>query len=102
MSNWGGHPGFTANVTVTNRSSAAIDGWTVTWTYTAGQTVTPPGWNATITQSGATVTATNLDWNRTIPPGGSVTFGFNGIAATIGDNPQPTGFSLNGASCAVN
>lgn len=98
-SNWGGHPGFTASVTVTNNGSSAVSGWTLTWDYTAGQTVTPPGWSAVVSQSGATVTVTNEVWNGTIPPGGSVSFGFNGTAASAGNNPPPAGFTLNGASC---
>lgn len=97
---WGGHPGFTASVTVTNNGGSTIDGWSLTWDYTAGQTVNAPGWSAVISQSGATVTATNEAWNGTIPAGGSVSFGFNGTAASVGNNPAPAGFTLNGASCS--
>jgi mannan endo-1,4-beta-mannosidase len=100
-SDWGGHPGFTANVTVTNNGGSTINGWTLTWNYTAGQTVSEPGWGAFVSQSGATVTATNEAWNGTIPPGGSASFGFNGTATAIGNNPPPTGFTLNGAGCTT-
>src|SRR5690606_30012012 len=47
--------GFTADVNITNLGDP-INGWTLTWSYAAGQTVTQ-AWNATITQSGAQVTA---------------------------------------------
>jgi hypothetical protein len=67
----------------------------------AGQTVTPPGWNATAGQSGATVTAENASWNGALAPGQSATFGFNGTAATAGNNPSPWMFTLDGTGCAV-
>jgi mannan endo-1,4-beta-mannosidase len=92
-SNWGGHPGFTATVTVTNTGSSTINGWTASFTYTAGQTIEPPGWNGTSSQSGATVTAVNASYNGTLGPSGQTSFGFNGTAAAIGNNPAPTGLS---------
>jgi endo-1,4-beta-xylanase len=98
---WGGSPGFTASVAVTNTGTTTIDGWTVQWDYPAGQTVEEPGWNATVTQSGATVTAVNAVWNGTLSPGQSTSFGFNGAASATGNNPSPTAFSLNGTACTV-
>jgi mannan endo-1,4-beta-mannosidase len=99
-SNWGGHPGFTASVTITNTGSQAINGWSLVWDYPAGQTVNDY-WGSTITQSGSTVTAANVGWNGTIPPNGSTNFGFNGLATSAGNNPAPTAFSLNGTNCSV-
>src|SRR5262245_19746547 len=55
-SQWGG--GFGANVAVTNLGDP-LTSWTVRWSFTAGQTVTQ-AWNATVTQSGAAVTAVNM------------------------------------------
>jgi endoglucanase len=49
--------GFTANVTVTNLGDR-IDGWRLGWTFPSGQTVSQ-AWNATVTASGAQVTATD-------------------------------------------
>jgi glucose/arabinose dehydrogenase len=46
--------GFTANVTVTNRA-AALNGWTVSWTFPGNQQITN-AWNTQLTQSGAAVT----------------------------------------------
>ncbi|GAA2364297.1 lytic polysaccharide monooxygenase auxiliary activity family 9 protein [Dactylosporangium salmoneum] len=74
-SSWQG--GFQADVKVSNPGSAPITGWTAGWNYTGGQTVTQ-GWNATITQSGTAVTAKNVDWNGTVPAGGSTNFGLLG------------------------
>ncbi|WP_233512785.1 cellulose-binding domain-containing protein [Micromonospora deserti] len=87
--------GFTAEVRVRNDGSA-VSGWTVGFAFTAGQTVTN-AWNATVTQSGGQVTARNAAWNGTIPAGGTVSFGFQGTHG--GQNPSPTGFTLNGSGC---
>ncbi|MEV3921773.1 cellulose-binding domain-containing protein [Actinomadura coerulea] len=96
QSQWG--TGFTAQVTVTNTGTSAIEGWTLGFAFTAGQRVAQ-GWNAAWSQSGPDVTARNLDWNRTIRPGGSVTIGFNGSSG--GANPPPGAFRVNGAACAT-
>jgi endo-1,4-beta-xylanase len=101
-SNWGGGGGFTASITITNTGPAAINGWTLSFAY-SGQRLTPPGWGATWTQAAgsATVTATNLDWNRTLNPGGGNTnIGFNGTF-TGTSNPAPTSFTLNGTACTT-
>ncbi|MEU7571934.1 cellulose binding domain-containing protein [Micromonospora sp. NPDC049240] len=95
-SEWPG--GFVATVTVRNTGAASIDGWTVTFTFPGDQQVTS-GWNATVGQTGATVTARNVDWNRTLAPNGSATFGLQG--RWNASDTAPTGFSLNGAPCAV-
>src|SRR5262245_60108317 len=73
-SQWPG--GFGPNVTVTNLGDP-VNGWRLTWSFGAGQTVTQV-WNATVTQSGSAVTATNVSYNAAIATGGSTTFGFNG------------------------
>jgi chitin-binding protein len=75
---WGG--GFQGEVKVTNSGSSTIGGWKVSWTWPSGQTVSQ-SWNATLTQSGSTVTAGNVNWNGTIPPGGNATFGFLGAGS---------------------
>jgi endo-1,4-beta-xylanase len=98
--NWGGDPGFTANVNITNNGGSTISGWQLVWNYTAGQTVTPPGWNGTVSQSGSTVTGVNASWNANIFPGQTVNIGFNGRATSIGNNPDPTSFTLNGTPCS--
>ncbi|WP_203685147.1 non-reducing end alpha-L-arabinofuranosidase family hydrolase, partial [Actinoplanes siamensis] len=87
--------GFGASVSITNLGDP-LASWTLTWSYGAGQTVTQ-AWNATVTQSGAAVTARNVSYNGAIPTGGSVSFGFNG--SWTGSNPVPSGFALNGVNC---
>ncbi len=86
---------------ITNTGGAAINGWTLSFSYTASQRLTPPGWSATWSQNGAVVTATPLDWNRTLNAnGGNTTIGFNGTFAGT-SNPAPTSITLNGTSCAT-
>ncbi|MCX5390860.1 endo-1,4-beta-xylanase [Streptomyces sp. NBC_00094] len=84
-SQWTG--GFTAQVTLRNTGTTPLNGWTVRWSYPAGQRITQ-AWNTTATQTGTEVTATHLSYNATIPAGGSVAFGFNGTWS--GTNPPPT------------
>jgi hypothetical protein len=93
-SSWPG--GFTANVTVTNTGSSAINGWTLGFTYPGDQHITN-AWNATVTQTGASVTAANLSYNALIGPGASQSFGVQGTWSA--SNASPTGFTLNGAPC---
>ncbi|MFJ4282009.1 cellulase family glycosylhydrolase [Streptomyces massasporeus] len=74
-SDWGG--GFNAEVKVTNTGSVPLKSWKVTWTWSGSQKVTNM-WNASHTQSGATVTAVNAAHNGSVPVGGSATFGLGG------------------------
>jgi endoglucanase len=71
--------GFTATVTVT-AGSTAINGWKVAWTWPGSQQETS-AWSATVQQSGAAVTATNLSYNGAVPAAGSTGFGFQGTAS---------------------
>lgn len=87
--------GFGAAVTVTNLGDP-VDGWRLTWSFPAGQTVTQL-WNGSVAQAGAAVTVTNAPYNRAVPTGGSASFGFNG--SWTGSNPAPTTFALNGTTC---
>ncbi|MFI7546809.1 cellulose binding domain-containing protein [Actinoplanes sp. NPDC049599] len=92
-SQWQG--GFGADVTITNLGDP-LTGWTLTWSYSAGQTVTQ-AWNTTLTQNGAAVTARNVSYNGSIATNGTASFGFNG--SSPGSNPAPTAFALNGVAC---
>jgi cellulase/cellobiase CelA1 len=89
--------GFTANVTVTNSGTAAINGWTLAFSFPGDQKVTN-AWNATVSQSGAAVTATNVSYNAAIAPGGNAQFGFQGTWA--GNDTSPTHFTVNGTACS--
>jgi hypothetical protein len=92
-STWPG--GFGANVNITNLGDS-INGWTLVWSYSAGQTVAQ-AWSATVIQSGSQVTARNAGYNGSIASNGSASFGFNG--SWNGSNPVPTSFTLNGTAC---
>ena len=93
-SNWQG--GFTANVTITNNGSSTMNGWTLAFGFPGDQKITN-SWNATLTQTGASVTAPNLGYNATISPGGSQSFGFQGNWTT--NDASPASFTVNGMTC---
>ena len=77
--------GFQSEVKVT-AGSAAITGWRVTWTFANGQTISQ-SWNATVTASGANVTATNVSYNGALAAGAATAFGF--IGTWSGSNNAP-------------
>jgi poly(hydroxyalkanoate) depolymerase family esterase len=90
--------GLTSNVTVTNTSTSAINGWSLVFTLPGGQAITS-GWNATYTPVSGQVTARNLSYDAAIPPGGSVSVGFQ--ANHTGNAAAPASFALNGATCGT-
>jgi len=92
-SQWQG--GFGASVTIDNLGDP-ISGWQVGWSFSAGQTITQL-WNGSVTQSGSQVSVTDAGYNRSLPTGGSTSFGFNGAFSS--GNPAPTAFTLNGVAC---
>jgi hypothetical protein len=89
--------GFQAAITIQNTGSTAWTGWTLTWTFPNGQTVSGL-WNGAASQSGANVTVRNLAYNGSIPAEGSYNgVGFNGT--WTGTNAVPTAFAINGTTC---
>jgi cellulose binding protein with CBM2 domain len=72
-------PDFGATVTVTNNSAYPISGWTVTWAYTAGQSIVAgSAYSANVTQTGSAVTATpEAGYNANLAAGASTTWGFH-------------------------
>jgi acetylxylan esterase len=88
--------GFTANVTIANNSSSAINGWTLTFTFPGDQKLTN-AWSATYTQSGENVTLQNVSYNPTIPAGGNTSIGFQGTWTS--NDTSPSSFTLNGTPC---
>ncbi len=68
--------GFQAEVRVTAGGSA-VSGWTVTWNFANGERVAQ-SWSATVSSSGSTVSARNVNHNGSIGAGASITFGFLG------------------------
>jgi hypothetical protein len=91
---WGS--GFTADLTITNRGSDPIDGWTLTYSYTGNQRLAN-GWNGSWSQSGQTITVRNASYNGTIAPGANVSTGAQ--FSYSGSNAAPTSFTLNGTVC---
>jgi hypothetical protein len=88
---------FTANLLIRNLGDP-WNGWTLQFVLPSGQTLIPPGWSATWSQSGQNVTATPLAWNSAIPTGGSTQIGFQGT--WFGSLTSPTAFIINGVTCA--
>jgi mannan endo-1,4-beta-mannosidase len=81
---WGA--GFQGAVTV-RAGSAAITGWTVTWTWPNGQRFSNT-WNATISGTGDAVTARNAPYNGTLAAGASTQWGFTATRGAT--NTAPT------------
>ncbi|WP_433460889.1 glycoside hydrolase family 9 protein [Micromonospora sp. CA-248212] len=96
---WQGNTGFTAQLTIRNTGSTAVNGWTTRFAFTGDQRVRE-AWLAKVTQSGATVTAKNESYNAKIVPGGTVTFGFN-ATTNGGANPNPGLVTVNGNACSL-
>lgn len=90
--------GFQANVTVRNTGTAAVNGWSLVWTFSNGESVREM-WDASGRQYGSIVSAANTSYNRQIAAGASVRFGFNGNSR--GRPVPPAGFSVNGVKCSV-
>jgi hypothetical protein len=90
-SDWG--TGFEGKFTITNGGSSTITSWRVEFDTPAGTTV-GSYWDALLTASGQHYTFTNRDYNGTIAPGASASFGFIGAGSG-----SPANCTLNGASC---
>ncbi|WP_310742331.1 family 43 glycosylhydrolase [Microbispora sp. H13382] len=76
---WGG--GFQGEVTVTAGGSP-INGWTVKWNLSNGQTISQV-WNGTLSTSGSAVSVKNVSYNGSLGASASTTFGF-----TAGGTPS--------------
>ncbi|WP_175609385.1 glycoside hydrolase family 6 protein [Streptacidiphilus griseoplanus] len=86
---WGN--GFTGDVLV--KANKALSSWKVTWSWGGNQQITG-SWNATVTQSGTSVTATNASYNGTLASGATADFGFQGTYS--GTNATPA-FTCTGS-----
>ena len=75
VNNWGN--GYQLDVVINNGGNTTVNGWNITLTFSENPQRTG-GWNATIGGSGNVVTASNVNWNGTIAPGQSISFGLQG------------------------
>ncbi|MFC0623442.1 cellulase family glycosylhydrolase [Kribbella deserti] len=78
-------------VAVTNTRTSAISGWRVTFTLPAGHTIAG-SWNASLSGTSGTITATNVPHNGNLPVGGKTSFGFQ-VNKPSGNSQSPSGFS---------
>ncbi|MEU8167785.1 cellulose binding domain-containing protein [Micromonospora sp. NPDC049004] len=83
VNSWSG--GFQGEVTVT-AGTAAVNGWTVTWNLSNGQSISQV-WNGTLSTSGSTATVRNVSYNGSLAPGGTTTFGFLGSGTPANASP---------------
>ncbi|GES04942.1 chitin-binding protein [Acrocarpospora corrugata] len=84
--NWPGH--FQGTVTVRNNSGSTLNGWTVRWNFSGGQTFEGQPWNATVTTGPPNVVVRNAPYNGNVAANGTTSFGFNGAGNT--PSPIPT------------
>ncbi len=87
--------GFNGTVKITNDTTAATNGWNLSWQYAGDNRITG-GYDAVFSGTNP-YTVKNAGWNGTLQPGQSLTFGFQGTkGAAAAEVPVLTG-SLCGA-----
>ena len=87
--------GFQVALSIQNTGTVALNGWTLTWTFPGSQVVTQL-WNGAATQTGTSVSVTNLSYNAGIAP--SASYNDAGFTAN-GTSGVPTNFAINGVPC---
>ncbi|GAA3777186.1 hypothetical protein GCM10022225_76340 [Plantactinospora mayteni] len=87
-------PGMQAQLTITNRGQAEINGWTLRFSFPDKQPLYFFGAEL-VSRSAGTVTTRDLGYNAVVPPNGSVTIGY----LTVLPAPTPTDFAVNDAPC---
>jgi len=96
QNDWGS--GASVSITIKNKTSSDIDGWTLIFDFPGNQKITNL-WSGEYTQNSTTVTIKNTTWNNKIPVNGSVSLGFN--ISYSGKSDKPTSITLNGNSCSI-
>ncbi|NUR58835.1 MAG: cellulase family glycosylhydrolase, partial [Catenulispora sp.] len=81
---WPGN--FNAQVTIKNTGTAPTSSWQVTWTWPGDQKISS-AWNVNEARTGQNEKFTPVNYNASIPAGGSVSFGFQ--ASYTGTNTSP-------------
>ncbi|MFI1168925.1 cellulose binding domain-containing protein [Streptomyces sp. NPDC020801] len=90
-STWDG--GYQGAYTITNGGSSTLTGWTVEFDLPSGTTV-GSYWDALLTRSGSHYTFKNREYNGSLVPGATATFGW--VSSGTG---SPANCRLDGASC---
>lgn len=72
VNSWGG--GFSANLSIENKGNATVSGWTLK--LKKSEFAITSSWNVTLKESGDYYLLTAVDWNGSIGPNGSASFGF--------------------------
>lgn len=86
VNDWGS--GWQADVDIT-AGSQALAGWTLTWTWPGGQSISS-SWNAQVTTSGSTVTAGDVGWNGAVAADQTRTAAWGFIGSGTADAPEVT------------
>jgi hypothetical protein len=88
--------GFTAEIKIANNGPAAVNGWTLRWSFNE-YTTDIAAWQANLSApDGIDATATNVSYNATIPSGYKTSLGWS---ASTTATSVPTDLSINGTAC---
>ncbi|HEX4814831.1 MAG TPA: cellulose binding domain-containing protein [Nonomuraea sp.] len=90
--------GYVGAIEITNRG-AALDGWTLNFTWPRPWQSLGSGWSAVWTQTGSDVKAVNDPANPSLPADGTTTIGY--VGNYTGPNVLPSVFTLNGTVCTT-
>jgi endoglucanase len=88
---WGS--GYEGRYTIKNTGTSTLNGWTVVFDLPSGSSV-GSYWDAVMTRSGNRYTFKNREYNGSVAPGGTTTFGWVNTGAGT-----PTNCTLNGVPC---
>lgn len=96
LNEWGN--GANVEISITNKTAAAVDGWTLNWLYTDGSTRVTNVWNATLSGQNP-YAAKSQAWNAKVKPGQTVKFG---MSVSKADPSKPVQVPLLEGSLCVN
>ncbi|WP_030271905.1 cellulose binding domain-containing protein [Streptomyces sp. NRRL B-24484] len=91
--------GYTGQYVVSNSTSAAIDGWTLSFDLPTGAKISSL-WNASYTASGQHITVKPESWNKRIESGRTVDIGFV-VQGAGGAQGEPGHCLINEVSCST-
>jgi cellulase/cellobiase CelA1 len=91
VSRW--RTGYEGRLTITNRASVAVDGWTLVLRYPRTKILS--AWDVKVIRTGSTLVADNPTAHPTIAPGRSITVSFTADGAVA----RPSTCSFNGRAC---